>query len=453
MRPDRGVPWTGVRTPSSATQKAIRVPHLRTIPLTRLGDVREELEGDRSMRKYRKWVLTLSLLATTPVLTFAADSSSKEGIPSAGSRAARTDNQRVAEDIAGALRGKVKGEINIEYKDGVAILSGSVVDPKVKKLAGSLAEQVGGVSRVDNRIAVVEKKRLFTEKLRKGSSGEVSQASHEASRSDRDSIQPVGAIVPQGAGGVPNSGGMMRSNGTAMMPPVGGSPANPPMQGTVSQNQEVAEQIGAALSEARLDGYDIQIRYQNGVATLDGSVGTQMERAAASRVVSGIPGVNSVANRLACTSEPSAQQAGPAGRGPNAYGPPRGDVRGVGYMQQGGQAQAAPAPGMPMGPGGAPPYPPAYGNPGGGASQAVYNNPSLPDYAWPTYAQYPNSAAVSYPQQYSASAWPYIGPFYPYPQVPLGWRDATLRWDDGQWNLMFKPRTDRWWWFFNPNNW
>ena len=102
---------------------------------------------------------------------------------------------------------------------------------------------------------------------------------------------------------------------------------------------------------------------------------------------------------------------------------------------------------------GAPPYPPSYGNPGAGASQAVYNSPNLPDNSWPTYAQYPNSAAVSYPQQYSASAWPYIGPFYPYPQVPLGWRDATLRWDDGQWNLMFKPRTDRWWWFMNPNNW
>lgn len=106
-----------------------------------------------------------------------------------------------------------------------------------------------------------------------------------------------------------------------------------------------------------------------------------------------------------------------------------------------------------MGPGGAPMMPPSYGQPGPGASQASYNNPSLPDYAWPTYAQYPNSAAVNYPTQYSASAFPYIGPFYPYPQVPLGWRDATLRWDDGQWNLMFRTRTDKWWWYFNPNNW
>ena len=71
----------------------------------------------------------------------------------------------------------------------------------------------------------------------------------------------------------------------------------------------------------------------------------------------------------------------------------------------------------------------------------------------PAYAQYPNYAAVTYPSQYAASAWPYIGPFYPYPQVPLGWRKAQLEWDDGYWNLNFRARTDKWWWFLNPQNW
>jgi len=52
-------------------------------------------------------------------------------------------------------------------------------------------------------------------------------------------------------------------------------------------------------------------------------------------------------------------------------------------------------------------------------------------------ASYPDYAAVSYPQQYSPSAWPYIGPFYPYPQVPLGWRKVALEWDDGWWFLDF----------------
>jgi hypothetical protein len=69
-----------------------------------------------------------------------------------------------------------------------------------------------------------------------------------------------------------------------------------------------------------------------------------------------------------------------------------------------------------------------------------YDHPQMPAYAWPTYASHPNYAAVTYPKQYSPSAWPYIGPFYPYPQVPLGWRKVTLEWDDGWWNLDFKNR-------------
>ncbi len=44
---------------------------------------------------------------------------------------------------------------------------------------------------------------------------------------------------------------------------------------------------------------------------------------------------------------------------------------------------------------------------------------------------------VTYPHQYSPTAWPYIGPFYPYPQVPLGWRKVMLEWDDGWWQLDF----------------
>ncbi len=60
---------------------------------------------------------------------------------------------------------------------------------------------------------------------------------------------------------------------------------------------------------------------------------------------------------------------------------------------------------------------------------------ALPAYAWPSYAAHPNYAAVTYPGQYSASAWPYIGPFYPYPQVPLGWRKSPWNgtMDGGGW--------------------
>jgi len=84
---------------------------------------------------------------------------------------------------------------------------------------------------------------------------------------------------------------------------------------------------------------------------------------------------------------------------------------------------------------------PAY-NPamGGGVAPARYDHPRMPGYAWPAYAAYPNYAAVTYPRQYSPTAFPYIGPFYPYPQVPLGWRKVTLEWDDGWWMLDFKDK-------------
>jgi hypothetical protein len=99
-----------------------------------------------------------------------------------------------------------------------------------------------------------------------------------------------------------------------------------------------------------------------------------------------------------------------------------------GYGEMGGPGMMA-GPGMGAMPSGV--VPASYGH---GPS---YENPSMPGYAWPSYASYPNYAALSYPQQYSPTAWPYIGPFYPYPQVPLAWRKVSLEWDDGWWFLDF----------------
>jgi hypothetical protein len=81
---------------------------------------------------------------------------------------------------------------------------------------------------------------------------------------------------------------------------------------------------------------------------------------------------------------------------------------------------------------------------GVGVAPARYDHPYMPGYAWPSYAAYPNYAAVTYPKQYSPTAWPYIGPFYPYPQVPLGWRKVCLEWDDGWWMLDFKDQSRPW---------
>ncbi len=92
---------------------------------------------------------------------------------------------------------------------------------------------------------------------------------------------------------------------------------------------------------------------------------------------------------------------------------------------------------VPAGQPGAAPMPRYVTPVGANTVPARYDQPHMPNYAWPSYAAYPNYAGVAYPKQYSPTAWPYIGPFYPYPQVPLGWRKVTLEWHDGWWNLDF----------------
>jgi hypothetical protein len=220
----------------------------------------------------------------------------------------------------------------------------------------------------------------------------------------------------------------------------GAAPAGP-------GNQEKAMLIGRALEAGGLSGYDIEILFQNGQAVLRGTVATPQQVAVAGNIAQSVPGVQSVANQLRL-GQPQGQP--PAG----ARYAMAGYQAGPGAPMTPGVAPGIPGPGGPApsaGPGGplGAPIPATGPVPAG----PVYDNPNIPEYAWPTYAQHPNYAAVTYPSQYSASAWPYIGPFYPYPQVPLNWRKVSLEWSDGHWDLKFDSRTDRWWWFLNPTNW
>ncbi len=403
------------------------------------------------MRKYGKWALVLGLMAATPGLSFAAPWSRAENGDKASSQApaGKTQNQKVADDIAVALRNaRLQGyDIEIEYKNGTATLKGRVTDPKQKDKATQVLQKLPGVEKVDNQLVLTTKPSVSERMtVQQPGGGGVQQASHSSAGPRADRVKQVS------------------------YEPVPPGPATAPASG----NQAMAEQIAAALTAANLDGYDIEIRFQNGVAILGGSVGTSAQRMSAEQVVQQVPGVQGVQNQLRTTQEaPRGPMPGPQG----PYGGPQGPYGGPQAQYGGPQGPQGPMMG-PNGPvhpaafqGGMPPGGPGmmgagamgqggpvqptggYAHGGYGSNPAIYNGPSVPDYAWPSYAQYPNSAAVTYPQQYSASAFPYIGPFYPYPQVPLGWRDATLRWDDGQWNLQFKQRTDKWWWFLSPKNW
>lgn len=245
----------------------------------------------------------------------------------------------------------------------------------------------------------------------------------------------------------------------------------------MADDKNAAQRIASGLRDSgKLSGYSIGVKYNEGTAWLNGQVTDKKQMATAIALAKRQAGVKKVVNNLkigapqptqspvqpASASSPITAQPGMP-RIPMQAGMPGGRPGMPGVPMQAAM-MAGGRPGMPGGPmqaaamsGGGPgmPGPAAYGQGGygqgampipsyvqgaGGAAQAHYDQPQLPNYAWPSYAASPNYAALTYPQQYSATAWPYIGPFYPYPQVPLGWRKVSLEWDDGWWHLDFRDR-------------
>ena len=386
------------------------------------------------MRHLGKWLVTMGLLAATPAVSHAA----LWGSPAQQEHAAKQKNQKVANDVAEALRAsKLKGfDIGIEVKEGVASLTGEVVDAAQKSKATEVVSKLRGVKRVNNRLIVTPPKAVARQQPN-AADGEIQQTSvSETARPlNKQMVQRIATNQPVETEPTPVlPGNQQMAERIATNRTV--QPAPTPVLPT---NQQMAERIAAALGKAGMSGYDLEVRFQDGQAILAGAVANPEQRARITQTVSEVPGVEQVKNQVTVGSNIARIAGRPAANGV-AMRPP---MQQVAFNQEAGPMPGAggmPAMGMPV--------PMARG-----PSHQVYDMPNLPNYAWPSYAQYPNSAAITYPKEYSASAWPYIGPFYPYPQVPLGWRSASLEWDDGKWNLNFRSRTDKWWWFIHPKNW
>jgi len=253
----------------------------------------------------------------------------------------------------------------------------------------------------------------------------------------------------------------------------------------------MAQQVARSIkSSGQLSNYRLGVKYQDKVAWLLGTVSSDQQRQTAIELARQIEGVDQVISKLTIEGEevalpretaavspmvslgeekvtlprvtpataerPASRQAVPRRRlapRPNARPMPMSPMpmsmsprRASAIRTSGMQGRPMPASyqgcppggqGMGMGQGRGMGPRPAGHVPNGGAVGVSHDNAHMPGYAWPSYAAYPNYSAVTYPKQYSPSAWPYIGPFYPYPQVPLGWRKVTLEWDDGWWQLDF----------------
>ena len=319
------------------------------------------------------------------------------GLPTTG----RADE--LAASVASRIRdsGELSGyRVSVKSNGGTVWLEGRVSDEGQLAAAVRLAESSPGVERVVNRLAIAagDAEPPGSDPARAAA---VSSFSVPASASSLAGLKPAAAAKPSRG---PRPTGAL----TAETAAAGGLPL--PRPGRTVLNPESIRPAGGvrptALRQPVVMPADIP-GLADGVAgaVADGQI---------------VPGTMRFSE--------------PGGGFVDGGGVPQGMSR-QGIVGQ----QEVPLPGGAGGYGG---RPLPMGSAGVGAPPIPMrgDGPNMPNYAWPSYAAYPNYAALQYPTQYSPTAWPYIGPFYPYPQVPLGWRRVSLEWDDGWWWLDFDER-------------
>lgn len=215
-------------------------------------------------------------------------------------------------------------------------------------------------------------------------------------------------------------------------------PNIPVQQAGENPNQLVANGVARELrASSALHNFHVDVLCQNGIVELRGQVADIRQRDEAVRLARSVPGVTRVLTNIQVAQASGQQtiirtqfdaaaeqnQAKPD-KGLDLIPPPR-KVEGDNLPQD-------PVPSFRA------PLPPAGAVPGGVA-------PPLPPYAWPSYAPYNNYSRVAYPLAYPCEAFPLIGPVYPFPKTPLGWRKVTLQYDDGHWWLATHGGKKDWW--------
>ena len=306
---------------------------------------------------------------------------------------------------SGALVGY---RVNVKAKSGTVWLEGTVADEKQLAAAVGIAETMPGVERVVNRLVV-----------------------------DGPAEQPQ---VPLG---VPASAWGMAGVPAPEQSPAPLEAAEPAKKPSLNPFAILAGGLFPAKPAQEAEQPQPELQLVAGTAPARQRAGAPRPRSPQVLPARGGQPMRPAAGQASRTRS----AVRPAGMGEPMMLPPGGlqdgqIVPGTMQYSEGGYAGGpvgGPA-GMPQGPAMGGPMP--MGGTGVGMPPVPMrgDGPNMPNYAWPSYAAYPNYAALQYPTQYSPTAWPYIGPFYPYPQVPLGWRRVSLEWDDGWWWLDFDER-------------
>jgi osmotically-inducible protein OsmY len=360
------------------------------------------------MRRYFMGMAIASLTAGAPMTAFGGDREIADAIIT----------QLKQQQSTGSLKGF---DINLSVEEGKVLVDGAVANQSQLDSILKVASTTVGVIQVVNNVKV--------------------QQGPVAAPAVEPTVIPE-AVVPETAvpvAAVPEA--VVPASASDEAPALLNLPVAEP-ESTVrfedaNITSEVLSRLGSAQKAGSLRNFDIDVSTIQNEVWVRGHVASQEQKSLVLGTVQRVPGVTRVVDEVTVgqTVRPVSNQtavAAPAssipvvGNGaPRAFAPST--------LVNG---SFAPAPMQAMGPGPSAPVP-MQGGPSYGGGVPRYDQPSMPNYAWPSYAAYPNYSAVTYPKQYSASAWPYIGPFYPYPQVPLGWRKVALEWDDGMWYLDF----------------
>ena len=346
--------------------------------------------------------------------------------------AASVSADDLAANVAAAMKesGVLKGyRVNVKAKAGTVWLEGTVSEARQIDAAIAAAERVAGVERVVNRLTVpgsapAEEAFSLPDSIRSfvglPSSAAVPEAEAAAraeravleNRDDLEGARGSQIALTQAVAGPPAqrqaaAGQAARRPAQAGPRPFGGQAAKP-----LPRALRSAGGVQRTAMKSQVYGQPLDLPASDGSGYIEGETAV---------VDGGYPVQGGVGDGQMVPGSMRVTE-GPAG----------------GYCPPGQGGMGGP---MPMGAGMRGPLGGGGGAGMGGMPVPVRGDgPNMPNYAWPSYAAYPNYAALQYPTQYSPTAWPYIGPFYPYPQVPLGWRRVSLEWDDGWWWLDFDER-------------
>jgi hypothetical protein len=200
-----------------------------------------------------------------------------------------------------------------------------------------------------------------------------------------------------------------------------------------SGNQVLADRVADALRQNTvLHGFAVTLNCVDGVVDVSGNVADAGQRDLLLRQIQYVPGVARILDHLTVGASEIRQVQGSGSEGGTDRAPvllqPPPDLR----------PQAPPIPEGAQGE----PVPIFQAPPPSAMDMGMQR---MPPYAWPTYAPYNNFSRVAYPLAYPYASWPFIGPFYPFPKVPPGWRCVRLEWEDGYWWFSKTACKHDWW--------